>query len=377
MIIASGNMQMSSRRSYSQGVEVSTSTKMTTVGVFAANSGVRSTNRQTLSRSGSVSTSFQSSVHTALGQSEENALPSENYLQTKYTRNTNIAGRRDSDAQYSIHRYLFQYIEMLREMMLNRLSGHRSSTISLLSGTRSLSASSLDLTTGAGEFTSWYREETTSLSYTENETTSFSANGTVVTADGRKISIGVQLNMSRSFTETLYSYNDSIETILTDPLIIQLDSNPVSVSNEKFSFDIDSDGVTEQISKLSKGSAFLALDRNGDGIINDGSELFGTRSGNGFQDLAAYDEDGNGWIDENDSIFKQLRLWQKDDAGNDTLTSLKEHGIGAIYLGSQSTKFSLNSLEDNSTNGVISRTGLYLKEDGQAKTIAQVDLAVN
>ncbi len=39
--------------------------------------------------------------------------------------------------------------------------------------------------------------------------------------------------------------------------------------------------------------------------INDGSELFGTSSGDGFKDLATYDEDENGWIDENDSIFSK------------------------------------------------------------------------
>ena len=41
------------------------------------------------------------------------------------------------------------------------------------------------------------------------------------------------------------------------------------------------------------GSGYLALDKNGDGTINDGSELFGTRNGDGFADLAQYDEDGN------------------------------------------------------------------------------------
>lgn len=374
MIIASSNMQMNSKRRYSQGASVSTSTSMTQMGSFAA-AGFAGGNRQSLTRSGSQSMSFQSSVRTALGQSRDYALPSESY--TKQTGNAKRIPSRDSEARYSIRSYLLRYVEMIREMMLQRLSGHRSSTISWFSGSYSLSANALDLTAGSGDFTTWYREDATSYTYEESESTSFTANGTVVTADGREISIGVQLNMSRSYTETMTTYTDSIQTMLTDPLVIQLDDCPVSVSNEKFEFDIDSDGVTEHISKLSKGSAFLALDRNGDGIINDGSELFGTRSGNGFQDLAAYDEDGNGWIDENDSIFQQLKLWQKDDAGNDKLAGLKEHGIGAIYLGSQATHFSLNSTEDNTTNGEVKSTGLYLKENGQAKTIVQVDLAVS
>mgnify|MGYP000465316364 CR=1 FL=1 len=54
---------------------------------------------------------------------------------------------------------------------------------------------------------------------------------------------------------------------------------------------------------LQGGSGYLALNKNGDGVINDGSELFGTASGDGFYDLSMYDEDGNGWIDENDHAY--------------------------------------------------------------------------
>ena len=77
-------------------------------------------------------------------------------------------------------------------------------------------------------------------------------------------------------------------------------------------FDIDADGEEESISYLQGGSGYLALDKNGDGVINDGSELFGTKSGDGFADLAEYDADGNGWIDENDPIFDKLLIWAKD-----------------------------------------------------------------
>ena len=86
-------------------------------------------------------------------------------------------------------------------------------------------------------------------------------------------------------------------------------------------------------------SGFLALDKNSDGIINDGSELFGTKTGNGFSELAEYDSDGNGWIDENDEVYDQLKVWVKDENGKDTLLSLKEANVGAICLGSSKTTF--------------------------------------
>ena len=149
------------------------------------------------------------------------------------------------------------------------------------------------------------------VSYYESETTNFSTQGKVVTADGREIEFGIDVSMSRSFAA---EYSESFETGLKyiDPLVINLDSNPTSVEDMKFEFDLDTDGEMESISMLSSSSAFLALDINGNGEIDDGSELFGTKSGDGFKDLSEYDSDGNGWIDEADEIFDKLRLWQDE-----------------------------------------------------------------
>ena len=163
---------------------------------------------------------------------------------------------------------------------------------------------------------------------------------------------------------------------MTDPLVINIDSNITSVSDKKFKFDIDSDGKEDEISSLGKGSGFLALDKNNDGKINDGTELFGTKSGDGFKDLAEYDEDKNGWIDENDSIFSKLKVWTKDEEGNDRLLNLKEADVGAIYLNNIDTQFSFkpDGVDDN---GVLRKTGTYLMEStGAAGSVAHVDLAL-
>lgn len=61
---------------------------------------------------------------------------------------------------------------------------------------------------------------------------------------------------------------------------------------------MDCDGKQEEISKLNAGCGYLALDKNGDGVINDGNELFGVKTGDGFYELSKYDSDLNGWIDE-------------------------------------------------------------------------------
>lgn len=211
--------------------------------------------------------------------------------------------------------------------------------------------------------------------YAEMEHTAYQSQGCVKTQDGRKISFNVEVEMSRAFCEK-YDSLTMEDYVCVDPLVLNLEDNVGQISDQKFLFDLNADGTEEEISFTGKGSGFLALDKNKDGIINDGSELFGTTSGNGFKDLAAYDEDGNGWIDENDAIFNDLSIWTLDDKGEKVLISLKDADVGAIYLGSASTEFSLKNEENHNTNGVIRSTGVFLKESGGAGTIQHIDLTI-
>lgn len=212
--------------------------------------------------------------------------------------------------------------------------------------------------------------------YSEKERTAYQTTGTVVTADGRNIEFNLHFAMSRSFEQY---YNENYETSVVsfcDPLVINLDSTMPSVSDQKFLFDLDADGVMDTISMLSNKSGYLALDKNGDGEINDGSELFGTKSGDGFKDLAAYDEDGNGWIDEGDSVWEKLMIWCMDENGKTELYHVSEKGIGAICLKNVSSDFSLNSLKTNQTNAAVRSTGIFLYENGNVGTVQHMDLAI-
>ena len=69
-------------------------------------------------------------------------------------------------------------------------------------------------------------------------------------------------------------------------------------------------------------------------------------------------------------------VWTKDANGKDKLISIGKAGVGAIYLGNASTDFTLRGEESGSVNGQIRRTGVYLKESGEAGTIQHVDLAL-
>ena len=224
--------------------------------------------------------------------------------------------------------------------------------------------------------TSWQVVSSEQLyTYEETETTTFSTRGKVVTADGREIDFGIDVGMSRSFYQEVYQKNVGLRPVMCDPLVINLEGDVANVSDQKFFFDLDCDGQEDEISMLGDGSGFLALDINGDGKINDGSELFGTGSGNGFYDLSQYDLDGNGWIDEADEVFDRLQIWVPSEDGNGTCYKLKDKGVGAICLQNVSTDFSLRG-DTQQLNGAIRRSGVFLMESGVAGTIQHVDLAM-
>ncbi len=212
-------------------------------------------------------------------------------------------------------------------------------------------------------------------SYQEEENTDFFADGLVTTEDGRSIDFSFQMNLERS-----YFHMDRFERkekgyVMIDPLVINLDSTLPQISATRIDFDLDVDGTLDEIAVPQPGTAFLSLDRNKDGEINDGSELFGPATGDGFKELSMYDEDRNMWIDENDSIFDELTLWEGDDTGQMQLTRIKDAGIGAIYLAGVPSQFDLKD-EDNNLRARIKKSSIALNEDGSVSSVQEMDWTV-
>ncbi|WP_345531529.1 hypothetical protein [Viridibacterium curvum] len=201
------------------------------------------------------------------------------------------------------------------------------------------------------------------------EAMQYSARGTVKTADGREISFDFALEVSRHERRSSETTIDA-GNVRKDPLVLNLAGGPALLSAHRIQFDLDSDGKKEAIATLGSGSAFLAIDRNGNGVIDDGSELFGPRTGSGFSELADLDSDNNGWIDSSDLQFSQLQVWRPGG----TLQSLGTAGIGAIALQNAATPFALREGTDD--RGMIRSTGIYLNEDGTPGSIQHVDLTV-
>lgn len=209
--------------------------------------------------------------------------------------------------------------------------------------------------------------------YEESEQLQFAAQGSVRTADGKEIAFDVRFELSRSWA-TSESLRFQVGEPPTDPLVLSFPGQAAQLTDTKFSFDLDGDGRQEGINFVKPGSGFLVFDRNADGQVNDGRELFGTRSGDGFKELAELDADANGWIDENDPAFSQLRLWTKDEAGTDRLQDLLAANVGAIALQHTATPFKFKDA-DNVEQGAMRASGVYLAEDGTgAGSVSQIDL---
>ncbi|WP_294237766.1 hypothetical protein [Pseudobutyrivibrio sp.] len=269
-------------------------------------------------------------------------------------------------ANRQVRFYTLEYL--LRLLLMNTIFGEDYDFGQVLDETVSQSS------TGS---TSTQVLQTTTMTYEyfESQKVDFSSTGTVVTGDGRQIQFNYGFKMSASFEAAYSEKYQAIRQNCIDPLVINLNDCPTSISDQLFYFDLDCDGQEDEIHNLAAGSGFLALDKDGDGIINDGRELFGAMSGDGFGELAIFDSDGNGWIDENDPVFTRLRIMSINENGEKELYGLKQSDVGAIFLGRIETQFK-DSDDNNQARGIIRKSGLFLHEsDGHAGGVQHVDFA--
>lgn len=167
------------------------------------------------------------------------------------------------------------------------------------------------------------------------------------------------------------------------PIVVDVLGNGFNLTNANngVNFDITSDGVAEHISWTASGSddAWLFLDRNGNGMVDNGAELFGNftpqpvppagEHPNGFRALAEYDlvqngGNGDGKINAQDSIFPSLRLWQDTNHNGYSepgeLYKVKALGLKSIDLDYHETR-----RMDNNGNWFRYRAKVRDKNDAQ------------
>lgn len=159
----------------------------------------------------------------------------------------------------------------------------------------------------------------------------------------------------------------------TDPLVLDLAGNGFSTSglSRPVRFDLDGDGKLDQISVPTGDDALLAYDRNANGRIDDGRELFGDQNGaaNGFAELRKYDNNGDGRIDMQDAIFQHLSLLRFDAQGRQSSQSLSQAGVSAIHLQARDVKIALGAYDE------IAQLGRFEFADGRNGQAADLLLA--
>lgn len=213
----------------------------------------------------------------------------------------------------------------------------------------------------------------------------FYSNGTYVIKDaaGRMTNMYNDNGMVNFFTDTFkYTLMDrdgdtSVATLtlkdagIRSPLVLDLDGDGIELLglDAGTMFDMDNDGIADRTGWVAADDALLAIDLDGDGIINNQSELFGNTDTieNGFANLAQYDSNGDGRIDASDDVWDRLIVW-KDGNGDgisaaDEMRTLGHWGIVSIDLNAAETGYDLHgnwvthdsnfTREDGSTGHIV------------------------
>ena len=141
------------------------------------------------------------------------------------------------------------------------------------------------------------------------------------------------------FDDFLDDWGDALDEAVS-PLVLDLDGDGIElasvIGSDAVYWDIDNDGFLEQSGFVTGDDGLLAVDLNGDGIINNHSELFGTEVTDGFTILSNYDSNFDGVIDSNDTQFSDLIVWVDANSdgysASDEMFSLSDLGITDISL---------------------------------------------
>lgn len=188
---------------------------------------------------------------------------------------------------------------------------------------------------------------------------------------------GGESNFSLSFSQQT-SFSLSVSTATpepqrADPLILNLDDTDFSFDpKHRVSFDLNADGSADSFQNIGNGNAFLAFDRNANGVIDNGTELFGDAGGavDGFADLAQFDDNRDNQIDANDRIFENLLLLNFDSEGAQQTTSLASQNIESLSLNYESRQ------KDYSADNLLVSEAEFERTDGSAGRIGDFLLGI-
>ena len=220
----------------------------------------------------------------------------------------------------------------------------------------------------------WGLELDIQRTQTETTSVSFAAQGTILTEDGKTIAFDASfVAQSASITVENVTLRAG-DAKMKDPLVLLYTGTQAQLSQQVQAFDLDANGVLEQLPGISNG-AYVVQDLNKNGKVDDGKELLGALSGDGFADLRAMDQDANGFIDSGDAKYADLYLWQPGQDGAGKLTKMADANILGLYTGKVATPLELKT-QNGEVGGRVNTTGIYVTEDGTVRPMEQIDVKV-
>ncbi|BCJ90239.1 hypothetical protein IZ6_09740 [Terrihabitans soli] len=163
-----------------------------------------------------------------------------------------------------------------------------------------------------------------------------------------------------------------------DPIVLDLDANGYSFSDTDSgaTFDLNADGSMDRVAWNTSNDGILAMDLDGDGVIDNGSEIFtpdfnGGDFATGSEALGSLDENGDGLIDHQDGAFANLLIWQDANANGISeageLSSLSSRGIASLTV---KTSVSGETVDGQEVVG----EGTYTNTDGTTGGFVEVGL---
>ncbi|WHU01956.1 cadherin domain-containing protein [Sphingomonas sp. NIBR02145] len=170
------------------------------------------------------------------------------------------------------------------------------------------------------------------------------------------------------------------DTNSVPPIVLDLDGDGielVSAPDSPIYFDMDLDGIGDQTGWVGSDDGFLALDRNGNGIIDDASEISFASDAEGamsdLEGLRAFDSNANGFLDAGDARFGEFRVWR--DANQDGISQASELlTLAQLGIVQMNLSLDLTGAEPGEVENTIYGTTQYLRADGTTGTVGDVFL---
>jgi hypothetical protein len=189
----------------------------------------------------------------------------------------------------------------------------------------------------------------------------------------------LSLNYSFSLSNTHESYSkvEMSAAALKDPIILQFGSQGLGRIEGHKSFHINQDNTVDALPLFSGDVGYLVYDKSQNNQADDGSELFGPQTGQGFLELTALDSNKNGFIDAEDEQFEQLYLWQpsEDNSQAEQWLSLKEAKIQAISLSTSTTPFDFYD-QQGKIEAQLRQSSFSISDNGIGRGVHQVDVRI-